>query len=98
MRTRLLLDARVKFEVGEFGEPAAGAADKVVVVAAFAELVPHAPVLKRDAAKQLELLEELDGAKDRRPADVRQPCKEVFDGERLARLFDGLEHRPPGGR
>ena len=94
---RVLLDGLVEGGVAELGYRAALAADQVVVVAAAAgALVADASVLKGDAADDVELIEELDGAKDGRPPDVGKALAQLLDGEGPIRARNGLKNSAAG--
>ena len=59
-------------------------------------LVEHAAVFQGNAADELELLQQLDGAEDGRPPDVRQTFAQLLDRERPLAVRDRVEDGAAG--
>ena len=70
----------------------------MVVVGTVRKLVTHAPVFEGYAAEQVQLLEQLDRAEDRRAPHAWHLTQQVLNRERARRPFDGLEDGPPWSR
>ena len=92
--SRLLINPGIDLGIAELREASAGAADQVVVVRPFRKLVADAAICEGHAAEEFQVLEELDRAKHRCPANARHVAQEVFDREGARSPFDGAKDGP----
>ena len=89
----LLLDARIEFEVAEFGECAASPANQVVMVASVRKLVPDRPILQRYPANEVQFLQQLDRPEHGGASHLRKVHEQIFDREGTLHAFDGVQDR-----
>lgn len=92
--SRLLINPGIDLGVAELLEASTGAADQVVMVRPLGELVADAAIFQWHTAEQFQVLEELDRAEHRCPANTRHVAQEVFDREGARRPFDGAKDGP----